>query len=454
MPGAGGLSDRPRGRSTGTSNPPDLSGTVSRGRIVIESAGPSDQPVASNPYSDAISLASSDLNGDAPDEQRIIKPEQEPEPWWQTNQRVLLGAAAAVAIVLAGVAGVLLLNRGGDSYDLEAGVTSASEVLGNITVAASDVDRFEELQDLNERATEAQGVLSGELDGAAELSDEETRSAAQGFLGASEMVATHFATIGGMRQRDLLTWEETAPSVEAAIGDLEAAQENLVTKESDLMNVLPEPDMARNAFEEVDGYLGDAAVTFAAWQDDVAIAREELENQKGGLYAYSTAVQGLMARYDGLRTELANFTAELDERPVSLAEASSVLENATSARESIRNELQAISPPGDMGAAHANLLEVLSDAVSAVEAATEGLREYDYDSGYGDDYDSEYGDNYDPDEDYDYFDVRDTPGWQTFSEKSDRITTAVEQARQAWNTQVDRIRGEVESTALPERPSL
>jgi hypothetical protein len=143
-----------------------------------------------------------------------------------------------------------------------------------------------------------------------------------------------------------------------------------------------------------------------------------------------------MSEYSGLRDDLADWTAEIDERLVTVNEGYLELGAAAEARRAVRNRFAALQPPPALAAAHASLLGVIDQAIGAVDSAVEGLNIYVNDPFYA------------------YWDARDTPGWQTFSSASDRITDQYDTAYTTWETALTGEETRIRDTLVPDRPEL
>jgi hypothetical protein len=207
--------------------------------------------------------------------------------------------------------------------------------------------------------------------------------------------------------------------------------------------------MTTNQRTVLDGTLRAIASKLEAWQAETDRIEAEKAAQLATLDTYAQSVRGQASRYSTLRRTLQDFMDRVDTVGVSFDEAYAALSDAGSQRTSVRANLAGLNPPAAVAGAHNGLLDVLDTAVSAIDDAIDGTREYEA-SQYSS---CPYWDEYCYDDDY-YLWYKDTPGWQTFTSKSDAITSSYDSALRSWESAVASERSRIEATPLPPKPAV
>jgi hypothetical protein len=103
----------------------------------------------------------------------------------------------------------------------------------------------------------------------------------------------------------------------------------------------------------------------------------------------------------------------------------------------VRQSIVALDAPAGLATAHNNFLGVLDSAVAAVDSAYTGVVEYELDF---------FGEE--------YFDYKETPGWQTFRSESDRVSDEYGSARATLEAVIAQELRKIERSHLPRKPEV
>ena len=324
--------------------------------------------------------------------------------------------------------------------DVNAELVAGTEAVSDSMRVFSRANLFEDLSVASTTAAEASEALDARLAVVAEAEDEELRAAATEVLEAQQATLTSFAnTFSNYRTQDFGRWDAREQTMQARLNRLSQAQDELVALEND--DITARIDVAaaeevltdlgrlvRDKQKRVPGVAGGGAPTAGSGIPGGGLVRPP------GLRR--SRLRAIMAEYSALRTELAQWTQEIDRRFVSIAEGYLVLAQAASDRREIRNRFAALQVPAVMASAHSSLLSVVDEGIAGVDSAVEGLNVY-------------VNDPY-----YRYWDARDTPGWITFSSASDRVTGQFETARATWDAALAAEQNRIQNSPVPPRPEL
>lgn len=356
---------------------------------------------------------------------------------WRANLRqaktwYVVGAAAAAFAVIAVTVAVLASRDPGTSPDVLV-TDGSSEVAGATTELeeAALLADFQAVGTSSATRTDQLDDLLGQVD---EVSGEQTREAVQGLLDAEAALVGDLAQLEALGDDSLDQWPDLEASLREGVAGVADAQAELPDRLQEASSEALDVEALRRAVVRADDLITEADEALTAWREETAAAEMLRDAGALTLLAYADEVRALLDRYDGLRSDLSDFTDELDVRPVSVTEARIELDQAAAARQQVRTQLAAITPPESMGAAHAGLVSVLDRGIDGVRAASEGLRQFEFDLFI--------------------LDVRDTPGWATFVAESDFNTTSFDQSRATWESALDAEGQRIRSIPLPERPPV
>jgi hypothetical protein len=340
--------------------------------------------------------------------------------------------AAVVILLLLGLAIVLMQDEGG--ADPEVLVADSGDEVAAVNADLEQASLLAELRELGAAAGERREAVDDLLAEVDEIEGDSTREEVEGLLTEQAALLATVAELEQLGDDDLVLWDELEPRLQEQLGDLEDAQEALPDDLADVSGEAFDVEALRRALVRTDDTIVSADEALTEWREQTAFVQVLNVAAVDELDDYQVRMQDLIGRYEGLRDDLADFTAQLDVRLVTVSEARSVLDRAATAREQVRSEMGATAPPESIAAAHAGVLDVLDNGIQGVREASAGLRQYEFDPFY--------------------FDVRETPGWNSFIATSDFNTTSLSQARGTWQGALDAARQQSSGTPLPERPEV
>ena len=232
---------------------------------------------------------------------------------------------AAVGILVVGTAAALALLLWPESeapVDVNAELVAGTEAVSDSMRVFSRANLFEDLSVASTTAAEASEALDARLAVVAEAEDEELRAAATEVLEAQQATLTSFAnTFSNYRTQDFGRWDAREQTMQARLNRLSQAQDELVALENDEIT-------ARIDVAAAERY----SPTSATWS---VTSRTSIRRGEGGADRGSgisggdlvrppglrrSSSRAIMAEYSALRTELAEWTQEIDRRFVSIAE--------------------------------------------------------------------------------------------------------------------------------------
>lgn len=193
----------------------------------------------------------------------------------------------------------------------------------------------------------------------------------------------------------------------------------------------------RDSADSTDRLVASVKTALDDWHAQHAAAVEERRTDAEALKQYAGMVRAQMQTYDQLRGDMARFTARVRDTTVTVTypEAYGFMARAGSDRRDVRDTLNYTAVPDGMGGAHEDLVGVVDRAISAVQAAYDGIAQSQ---------NCYYGCPY----------YRDTPGWQEFMSESDAITGAFSGALSRWEAEVVAQTTAVDTRTLPARPDV
>jgi hypothetical protein len=128
---------------------------------------------------------------------------------------------------------------------------------------------------------------------------------------------------------------------------------------------------------------------------------------------YVAEMNLLLTEYSSSRTALSKFVGRIDSgENVSVSDAKSFFDSATSQRQSILDQMSALVPPANLTGNHGDIVSLISRAIAAMNSANTGIAACDY--GVGD------------------CEIGAIPAWQEFRSESKKITPLYNTALNAW----------------------
>jgi hypothetical protein len=354
-----------------------------------------------------------------------------------TRKRVLIAGAGLAVVALIAAAVALLWPDSETPVDVNAELTTGATAFTETMTAFSRGDLMADWSAASAEATDLLDTFDARRDVVAEVKDEEVREAATAVLDAQATAIESFAlTFADYGVANFRRWDRRATQMQARLDQLDAAQQDLAALGQEELTATVDVPAAEEVLTDLGRLVEDKRVEWNDWVEARNFALGSQAAASFGLQQYAAPARSIMAEYQGLRDDLADWTAEIDTRIVTVSEAYLEFGAAAEARRAVRNRFAALQPPPALSAAHSSLLGIVDEAIGAIDAAVEGLNIYLNDPFYV------------------YWDARDTPGWQTFSSASDRITTQFETARAAWDTALTGEENRIQTSGIPPRPEI
>lgn len=389
--------------------------------VVVESPGPELAPEE---------LGTADVVEDDAEDVTAIAPAA--SPFW-TRRRVLFSTLSLVLVAALATAAVVVLTRG-DGVDLEAGLATSAAATVEAVEQVAEAENLEELSEAGAAAAEASDSLDAVRQQFAPAEASAKSVAAKELVVAQQDVLEQFARLEGIGIDDTPGFEALESSLERPLRELEQA--NAAAVAAGLVPSKIEVDSVNDSADSADKIVSAAASALAKWGTDTAGARTAKDNEKAALESYEASIRPQFAAYNALRDDLASFIRRVDSGAyVSFSEAHEAFAVAKTKRQAVRAALVAAPPPESVSTVHAGLVGVIDRSIDALESGAEGLRQYEHDY-------------------YSYATYKDTPGWRTFSSRSDRIGTEWPAALEAWEARLGEENARVAAIELPPKPKL
>jgi hypothetical protein len=241
---------------------------------------------------------------------------------------------------------------------------------------------------------------------------------------ALQHVVQSIEPLSSLSANRLHVWSTARGPIAEALGSLplqSSAMRSLASKGS-------------SALDNVDTVVSRAARAMRSWKAQNASAIRAQQAEQAALSEYSGQMEAEIRTYTSLRTDAANFVNRVESgAPVSYADAYTFLQQAESGRQAVRDAMNALPVPAGMEQAHAALVAILDQAISAIQSARDGIYQAETCT-------------------YCYW--RDTPGWQTFHSASSAITGEYEQAVAQWQSALVAANRALRTRRLPPEPNV
>lgn len=352
-------------------------------------------------------------------------------PW-----KSIVSVVVVSALVGAGVAAAVLVATGSKHSDDSLPTAQRSVALSGrelITVSRrlAAATRIADLQAAGREAEEAGRRIAAHDKTVSGLTDARVARRAQ------QLLASHGSMLAAYAQMASLG-TPTDADVTRVEGAIKYAESQLDAGRAPVTEKLVAP-VTGQAMAGPDAHavqlLDSAARKLAGWQRRVTRIRRERKARLAAINAYATTVQGRIDAYDELRTKLGDWIRSVDEEGATFGEAYTFLSAAAESRVLARDGLRGISAPHPLARQHSQIIIVIGRAVDAVQSASVGISDFQFDR-----------------ESYDSY--KDTPGWQDFKTKSDDIASSFTSAVATWKARLAKLRRSLVRGQLPKHPSV
>lgn len=354
------------------------------------------------------------------------EPSPEPPPGASTGRRIgrrYLIAGLAVALLAAGAA-VFFLTRS-DAPEQSRRIAAAAKRTTEAPVAAlAEASTLKEVRGTEPQFKRAAQQLQRYDAQVSAIDRDQYRDAVSELVQAERQVIAQFAAIAALKPSTIGTFARQDASADASIEQLRAASAGVAKLDIEgVQAVLPRVETLSASLQHLRPVVRTANRKLARWRAEYRRFQAKQRSDLAVLAAYRGTMESHLQRYDGLRTEMQKWVDGID-ADTTFSDAYEFLGEAASQRASLRDALKLQSPPPDMGSAHSQLMQVITEAVDAVNAAYDGISEYQYNR-----------------EDYD--DYTSVPGWQEFVSSSGSLASRYSSAEAQWRAALDKARREI-----------
>lgn len=353
---------------------------------------------------------------------------------WVTLPRITAIAVAVGLLVGAGVTAAVKLFDGDEPDHDAAALTRSHVILGTVLTQFSDAD---EMADVREAAGAAAVAASRVRDRWRAV-----RTASDGPANAdvNEVLARELAlleALSGLRGMDTPSRSTWGPIRSETRESTVALRSPLRRLRRSGMRFRAAPLMAISSVEtHLDELIVRGSRRLAVWRKKVARIRRERSGELAIIASYATSVRSYLEQYGDLRTELDDWIAGVDRDGATFDEAYDFLSQAAASRRSIRHGIAALDAPSAVAATHNELLTVIDGAIAAVDAAYDGVLEYELDF------------------ELQYSDYKETPSWQAFKRESAEVAGQYGSVSTTLERLVAEEKREIEQRELPPKPRV
>jgi hypothetical protein len=353
------------------------------------------------------------------------------------RRRIALAAVLALLVGVAAGGGVALyLASTDDSHErAEAAVLAGSQAVEESAEALRQAAKLDEVAEAGETASVAVGDTERALAETDSISDPGYRDPVDRVLKAELTLLTSLASLEDLREGTVDEWQSMRRSIRAAVLEVADVQAAVDSLDFSSEPVLPGPAVS-TALDSANRVVSTADRKLRKWRSKAQEIRSDKRGELAVMNGYADSMRTYLTTYNGLRTDLDEWIQRVDTEGATFNEAYEFLGNAYSERQRVRSGIGALDAPAPVASAHVALLDVMDRAMAAVDSATTGISEYEWD------FEGEYS----------YY--TETPGWQTFSSESDAIAGDSGSARSSWDAAVAGEIVRIESRKLPKKPEV
>lgn len=371
---------------------------------------------------------------EAAGEPEVVAAEAVPEPPVAGQRRLrrslIVGLVLAVTVGVAGGGGVLTQRGGEPGYDPAAGVVLVGDAVAKPWELAKRAATLAQLRAAGEAAASARGAIEGELAAVEEVGDAQLRGALRRAFSANLEL---LAVVAGLSQLDTAAadeWQQIAVDARAQLKELDVAVAS-ITAVDDALAADALVDPVSDGIGALELLLGTMSDKVAAWEAERVAVRAERQAAQAALDGYVSAFNVEIERYSGLRQELGNYIEGFAN--TTFNDDYAFFGAAVAKRQEVRGAMSALTPPPALVAGHTAVLGIVDASVSAVNDARRGLEQFQY----------EY---------YESWEF--TPGWQSFTSKSNEISEGWTSAVSTWQKQVADEQARINALRDPAKPTL
>jgi hypothetical protein len=366
---------------------------------------------------------------------RAESPVEAIEPNRSRRRRVATIAGSA-ALVIAAAAAALILLRPADPSPRKATVAlrSATVAFEPAMSAAYGATRLADVVAAGRLAGTASSSLATSAGAASAIDTMRYRAAATRQIAAERHFASDLARLATV-DKHLAAWPSLKESLQRDVLALQAASPAFAALH--LHSALPltiTTAQATRAVTTLDAVLTHAQAALTKWLAKTRAVRARNRQALQTLVSYEGTMNGYLAHYDSLRTDLSDWISKVDDTGATFDEAYQKLGDAESGRMNLKDTITHLKAPAAARAAQNGIVEVLSRSITAIDDASSGIADYQYDA-------FQYDFNY-----------KNAPGWKEFESGSASTANAYAAARAAWQSSVRKAKTAVRRRDLPPRP--
>lgn len=358
---------------------------------------------------------------------------------WREYRAVSITVAVSVG-VLGGSGVAFALNAATDHGPspevLAAAVNTAHKSATLVLTDVAEVERVGDFPALSSQARSAAKDVEGRLRLARTSDDVEARQAANSALVPILGLMNDVARLETVTPDTLAAWDDIEE-------DLESHAVALAAAETAVLPAVQHPESTAEAGQDAREAVGPvvkrADRKIMAWRRSVKQFRKDRTRNRSAATTYEQGVRSNLAQYAGTRSDLQRWINGVESYGATFAEAYSELAQQKEARQQVRSQLAALTPPVALAGSHNRVLAVIDQAIDALDSASEGLNQLQHSRA------SFYGP-------YDSYD--ETPSWREFRSASDRISAEFPAAQAAWERDAAAYIKQLKSGTPPERPSV
>ena len=355
------------------------------------------------------------------------------------RQHRWLSIAVAASVGLLGGGGVAFAiheagTDGPSPAELAAHVNASERAVVSVSRELGDVRHVSALAAVAARAERAADGLDRRLVVIAGAGDVEARQAAESAVRPGAKLLRTVARANTVTSATLPAWTPLAAELKRHADTLGGAQTTLLPGAQPATNAAAD---AREGAEAVDKLVARAQRKLVRWRKATRAFRKRRAANRRRAVAYETSVSGLLGQYGRTRTDLQAWTNRIESEYTSIEEGYTELSVQKDARQRIRSEIAAQTPPPALAGTHSRVLAVMGQAIDAMDSALAGLDQLQESR------EDVFGS-------YDSYD--ETPSWQEFRSASARISQELPAAQAEWKRVTRTHIKHVTSGSAPKRP--
>lgn len=292
-----------------------------------------------------------------------------------------------------------------------------------------------------EAAESSLASLLGDLGTAKKTADVQAVAASAAREGESAKTAATGIVRGSEQGKQLQAFVGVYDALEGlavldgeTLGDWGSMRQPLTAALGGIAGDSPVAGSGRDAVANVNRLVDRARTRLDDWKSTYDAAVDDKAADSAALEQYAGQMEAQMRAYSALRGDLSEWVQRVEDPSayVTYDDAYAELSQAQWDRQAIRDEMNGLAVPAEMEGPHAELVPVVDDAITAMQAAYDGATDSDYciTSCY----------------------YKDTPGWTRFRAESSRITDAYRAADENWQAALAGAESSIANRTLPRKP--